>query len=228
MIERLCRFKKLLCFVVDTWYANDKVIGKFKEKNIRFVTQIKSNRNVTISRKKRYIREHEKHIKHKQLKECYVNNELYRTFSCDCFIHSIGNVKLVFTQKYDIKEEKWSGTHYLITDMLSISDAQVIELYLRRGGIEGFHREAKQHLGLESYQLRKYRGIERYLFLVLLVYALLLMLNKQLMEDSVSVKTIGELCCYLKEELYTILLKKAKYIDKELLENYARKLAIAV
>lgn len=228
MIERLCRFKKPLCFVVDTWYANDIVISKLKQKGIRFVTQIKSNRNVNINRKKRYVREHEKHIKEKQFEECYVNNELYRAFSCDCFIHSIGNVKLVFTQKYDDEEKKWGETHYLITDMLSISDAQVIELYLRRGGIESFHREAKQHIGLESYQLRRYRGIERYLFLVLLVYALLLLLNKQLLEESMKSRTIGELKCYLKEELYTTLLKRAKYVDKNLLECYAHKLAVAI
>jgi len=96
---------------------------------------------------------------------------------------------------------------------------------LVRGGIESFHREAKQHLGLESYQIRKSRGIERYLFLVLFVYVLLLLLNQQQMKETFESKTIGELCRELKAECYTTMLQKARYVKREYLEEFGKEMA---
>ena len=81
---------------------------------------------------------------------------------------------------------------------------------------------------MEAYQLCNDRGIERYLFLVLLVFALLLLLNKQQMRETFERKTIGELCRYLKAECYTTMLQKAKYIDKKYLEEFAKELAYAL
>ena len=104
---------------------------------------------------------------------------------------------------------------------------RVIELFLLRGGIEGFHRESKQQLGLEDYQLRNSRGIERYLFLVLLVYVLLLLLCQKQMRESFEPKTIGELREHLKAECYTTLLQQAKRKSRAELEHISKKLAFA-
>lgn len=97
-----------------------------------------------------------------------------------------------------------------------------------RGEIEGFHREAKDKLGLEDYQLRTDRGIERYLFLVLLVFVLLLMLNQQQMRNSLEEKTIGDLCRQLRAECYTTMLQRAKYVDKKYIEEFGKELAYAM
>ena len=116
----------------------------------------------------------------------------------------------------------------MITDVKSLSGERVIELFLVRGEVESFHREAKDKLGMEDYQLRTSRGIERYLFLIVLVYALLLMLNKQLMRNSLQSLTIGQLCCRLKAECYTTMLQRARYVDKKYLEEFGRELAYAM
>lgn len=225
MIERTQRFKRLSLYLVDAWYSNEQVLGKINLMGSHYITEIKSNRNVHLSRRKRYAREHEKAIPAKQFKEITINNSKYRFFQTSAFISGLGNVNLVFSQKYEEDDEKWGDTYYLITDILSLSGEKVIELFLLRGGIEGFHREGKQQLGMESYQLRKDRGIERYLFLVLLVYSLLLLLNQQLMRKTFESKTIGELCRELKAECHTTLLLNAKNIGKERLEEVGRELA---
>ena len=39
--------------------------------------------------------------------------------------------------------------------------------------IERFHRDAKQSLGLEDYQVRKIRGVKRHIAMVFFAYVLL-------------------------------------------------------
>ena len=41
------------------------------------------------------------------------------------------------------------------------------------GPIEGFHRDAKQTLGLEDYQVRKIKGVKRHIAMVFFAYVLL-------------------------------------------------------
>lgn len=228
MIERTQRFKRLPLWLVDAWYSNNQVLGTIKKAGSHYITEIKSNRNVTIGNKKRFVREHEKKIPKKLFTEIKIKDAKYRFFQTSTFISGLGNINLVFSQKFEGADEKWGETYYLITDILSLRGERVIELFLLRGGIEGFHREGKQQIGMEGYQLRNYRGIERYLFLVLLVYVLLLLLNQQMMRKTFESKTIGELCIQLKAECYTTLLQRAKYVKKEYLEEFARELAYAL
>lgn len=228
MIERTQRFKKLPLWLVDSWYSNVKVLGKIKESNSHYITEIKSNRNVTIDDKKRFVREHEKHTPKKDFTGVEIRGLKYRYFQTSAFISGLGNVNLVFSQKYEENDKKWGETYYIITDILSLKGERVIELFLLRGKIEGFHREWKQQLGMEEYQLRNDRGIERYLFLALLVYVLLLLLNQQLMKKTFESKTIGELCRELKAECHTTLLLNAKNFDEATLREKGKSLAYAL
>ena len=228
MIERTQKHKRLPLYIVDSWYSNNHLLKKIRGLNSHYITEIKSNRNLHLNRRRRYVREHAKHIKEKDFTVVEIRSIKYRFFQTSAFINGLGNINLVFTQRYEESKGEWGEMHYLITDILSLPGKRVIELFLLRGGIEGFHREAKQHLGFESYQLRNDRGIERYLFLVLLVYALLLLLNQQLMRETFERKTIGELCSQLKAEYYTTMLQRAKYVKKEYLEQLAKELAYAM
>ncbi|MEW6524695.1 MAG: transposase [Bacillota bacterium] len=56
---------------------------------------------------------------------------------------------------------------------VSALDAQrLLTHYSHRWPIETFHRNAKQLLGFDDYQLRSTSGVERYLELVLIAYTL--------------------------------------------------------
>ena len=228
MIKRTQRYASLPLYAVDSWYSNDQVLNTIRAQGAHFVTEIKSNRNATITGKRRFVREHEHHIKNKEWTETKIKEDMYRYFQTSAFISCLGNINLVFSQKYDEDEKKWTDTYYLITDLLSLRGERVIELFLLRGGIEGFHRESKQQLGLEDYQLRNSRGIERYLFLVLLVYVLLLLLCQKQMRESLEPKTIGELRQYLKAECYTTRLQQCKRKPRDQLEQIGKKLAFAI
>ena len=151
---------------------------------------LKSNHNVTINMKKNAVRSFVKGIKTKEWKEIKIDKNIFRFFATNAFIpKSIGSIHLIFSQLYDEKKEQWGTTYYLISNKLTTSSEEIIAQYLQRVGVEVFHREAKQNVGLEGYFLRKNRGIERYLFLVLLTYAFLALQERALNEK----KSIGEM-----------------------------------
>ena len=184
--------------IFDTWYSNNIVIGACKEANKRYITQIKSNRNVTINYKKRAVRSHAKHIKEEDWNTFTYDKSIFRMFSTSAFISGIGTVHLIFSQFLNEDQEKWGETHYIISDMINIPSHEILVMYLMRVGIESFHREAKQNTGLEGYFLRNNRGIERYLFLVMLAYATLVLRSIEMKENI----TIGKMCEEGKVQVY--------------------------
>ncbi len=209
-IDTVSIIHKPYLMLFDSWYANTTIFKKLKEHEIHFITQLKSNRNVTMHRRKRQIINHAKDIPIADYNVTTIDQRLFRYYETDGFISGVGTIKIIYTQMYLNDDKQWSDLHFIITDMLFLSAEQTIQLYLQRFSIEVFHREAKQQLGLDAYQLTSIRGIERYLFLVMLVYVMLMVLSRLLAMKSQGHTSIGKLRELLKEECYTTLLKKAR------------------
>lgn len=191
--------------IFDSWYSNDIVIGACKQAGKHFITIIKSNRNVTLHYQKCAV---DVLAQKKDLlpwEEFQHEERTFRSQTYSVFIHSIGSVKLVISQLYDDKNKKWGDKCYLISDMIEKSAQELVKEYLIRSGIESFHREAKQNVGLEGYFLRNNRGIERYLFLVMLTYALLVLQSIDLKESM----TIGEACEKKKIQIFSWAMERA-------------------
>lgn len=226
MIRRTQRYRHMSFWTVDSWYSNRQVLGTIRRTGAHYVTEIKSNRNVTISQHRRFVREHERLIREQDWRTEKIKDDTYRYFQTRAFINGLGTVNLVFSQRRENKE--WGETYFLITDLLTLPAGRVIVLFLLRGGIEGFHRETKQQLGLERYQLRRDRGIARYLFLIVLVYALLLLLNQHRMRLIDERRTVGELREYVRAACFTTLLHEARHCSSEHLAATAQRLAYAL
>jgi SRSO17 transposase len=79
-----------------------------------------------------------------------------------------GRVKLVFSRRPG--ESAWVT---LVTNQLRWSAKTIVGHYLSRWGIELVFKMSKQYLGLGDYQLLEYRGVARYLHLVMIAYLLL-------------------------------------------------------
>jgi len=79
-----------------------------------------------------------------------------------------GRVKLVFSRRPG--EKAWVT---LVTNQLRWSAKTIVAHYLSRWGIELVFKMSKQYLGLGDYQLLEYRGVVRYLHLVMIAYLLL-------------------------------------------------------
>ncbi len=83
-------------------------------------------------------------------------------------LSKLGRVKLVFSRR--AKEKSWIA---MATNETRWGALRVLRHYLNRWPIEVFFKESKQYLGLGDYQMLRYRGVERYLHLVLIAHLLL-------------------------------------------------------
>jgi hypothetical protein len=92
-------------------------------------------------------------------------------------------------------------------------------LLLKRWNIECLHRDTKQHLGLEDYQVRKFGAIQKVVCAVLVAYTQIILnaVQKILEPLKRTLNTVGEGCRFFR--LIAIkgivwMKEKAKNIDE--------------
>jgi hypothetical protein len=97
---------------------------------------------------------------------------------------------------------------YIATNRTSIEDAQLIAMYKERWNCEVFHREAKQHLGLENIRIRSWQKLQNHVGFVCLSYALLSILRHEINGSIGNVKHIIHDEVYQIHDAYERLLQK--------------------
>ncbi len=86
-------------------------------------------------------------------------------------VHSVGEVLLVFsTRKSPQKGEPVDVQKILMTNDLSLSARQVVELYDLRWQVELFFKELKSTLGLQHYRFREFERVEHWVEMVLTTF----------------------------------------------------------
>ena len=89
-------------------------------------------------------------------------------------VHSVGEVQVVFSTTIEPQRGKAVEIQkVLITNDLTLSAAQMVELYDLRWQIELFFKELKSTLGLDHYRFRRFEKVERYVELCLLTFVFL-------------------------------------------------------
>ena len=82
-------------------------------------------------------------------------------------------VKLVVSYKEEKFDVGGEGLSLYIANMRFWESKKMLQTQAIRWPIEGYHRDAKQSLGLEDYQARKIRGVKRHIAMVFFAYVLL-------------------------------------------------------
>lgn len=160
--------------IMDSWYMATDVIKHCLKKNLDVIGCFKSNRKVSFAPGKwNKVSAHFKTLKKKDFQITMIDDETYRVHEQIVRVKHIGMVKLLITQQWMTDDKHWSRPFYLISTNTKKSAIQILRTYAQRWSIETFHRDIKQNLGLEAYQLRGRTGIIRHLILVALAYAAL-------------------------------------------------------
>lgn len=160
--------------IMDSWYTATEVIKLCLKKGIDVIGCIKSNRKVSFATGEwTKLSLYRKKLKAKEYHTIIVDDSTYRVHEKIVRMKHVGFIKLLISQEWNANEKKWSRPFYLISTNTKKSSVQIIRTYAQRWSIETFHRDIKQNLGLEAYQLRGRKGITRHLILVALAYAAL-------------------------------------------------------
>ena len=157
--------------IIDAWYFANEFVKHLKELELDWITRAKSNRLVYYDEKWISLKSLTTKIPRVCYKKIWIKTDKIEY----CYIYSIvlkmkkvGKVKIVisYNNPYDSEEEPY----FLVSNRIDITPKQMIEYYKKCSIIETFYRDAKQHLGLGDYQMKKLNGVVTHLHLVFLAY----------------------------------------------------------
>jgi SRSO17 transposase len=155
----------------DAYYLCPNVTRACEAKKYRWVGVAKKNRNVFPDgrdRDKRKLGPYGANVLRRAGQWATHLGKKYRLAERIARVSKLGRVKLVFSRR--AREKTWIC---MATNETRWGALRVLSHYVKRWSIEVFFKESKQYLGLGDYQLLRYRGIVRYLHLVLIAHLLL-------------------------------------------------------
>lgn len=187
---RHCKQNARVYFVFDSWYACKQVIKLVREANALFVTRLKSNRVIHAgkTRGKHSLEEYAKTIPARKFKETRLSNgKTFYACSRVLCVNKVGRVKIVFTRK----KKHGRKTVFIATNDFALSDAEVIEKYAERWGIEQFFKELKNEFGFDEYRETRQKAVSRHITLSLASYSLAALAKQFLDEATRATRSIG-------------------------------------
>jgi SRSO17 transposase len=189
--------------VFDSWYMSEELTSFLKEKGIEaYVSEEKGDRIVLSddSRTEMSLSEFTKTIPMERFQPVEVYTSLLgekRTFTAFCtsvrMKHLDGTkVRLVISYKEGAKEPSFYVSNVRIWEA-----KRILQTYAMRWSIEGFHRDAKQSLGLDEYQVRKIRGVRRHVAMVFFAYIIMQLgsgVGGVMKNLNANLRTVGSRC----------------------------------
>jgi hypothetical protein len=141
----------------DNGFASKKILNWLNSHGFIWFTRIKSNKKVKFNGKNCALEDLKLEINESVVLK---------------MIGVSGEVKIIRTCHQD-------EVVYIATNQTSIGDTQLITMYKSRWNVEVFHRESKQHLGLENIRMRNWQKLQNHVGFVCLSYALLSILRQE-------------------------------------------------
>jgi hypothetical protein len=179
--------------LVDAGYEGEEFTREIKCRNLDFIIGVRTSTNISVDRQKRIsIGDSLLSLTDNEFKFYLTEEKAYFYHIKEVSIRGIGKVKLVLSYMSGDEE----NIKCYITN-LTEKDEIIIKLLIKRWRIECFHRDAKQHLGLEAYQVRKGRGMQVVALAILTAYTLVILAARILKTPIRSLRTVGEVCRYL-------------------------------
>jgi SRSO17 transposase len=175
----------------DSYYLCREVAEACERRKWKYVGVAKKNRNFFPDgrpRDRRKLGTYGREVLRRDGRNVSVQGKKHRLAERVGHLKHLGRVKLVFSRRP--RDAAWVC---LVTNETRWSMSTVLSHYLRRWGIEVFFKMSKQNLGLGDYHLLRYRGIERYLCLVLIAHLLLTHLALDAPDAKAKLKTRADL-----------------------------------
>ncbi len=155
----------------DSYYLCPTVIAACQALDFPFISVAKKNRNFAPDgrpRDRRKVGQYGRSVLERCGRWRKIQGKRYRLAERVGHLSKAGRVKLVFSRRY--REKSWVA---LVTNETRWGMQTVVRHYVHRWPIEVLFKMSKQYLGLGDYQVLRYRGVVRYLHLVLIAYLLL-------------------------------------------------------
>ena len=197
-------------FMADAGLYADFLIQDIKARRLKYVIGIRVTNKISIDGKKRIsVEEYLNTLTDKDFKFYFKDGNAYFLHTKEIMTRGVGKEKLIISYKSGDEDTIKIYT----TNLINVSDEALMMLLLKRWEIECWHKDAKQNLGLEDYQVRKFGAIQKVVCAVLVAYTqIILMKNDAILKPLKRVlSTIGEGCRYIR----LLALKGSSWLKKK-------------
>ena len=167
--------------VFDSWYATRELVEHIEALGIKeWVTQAKSDRVVLSDdgRTETNLADYARTIPKEKFRPVKIYTSLlgkkktYWVYCTTVRMKFLNGRKVRLVISYD-NQQLEGDPLFFITNVRFWEEKKILQAYATRWSIEGFHRDAKQNLGLGEYQVRKIQGVRRHIAMVSFAYNLL-------------------------------------------------------
>ena len=181
-IDRMCEIAQklptaptlsyLLC---DRWYTCKKLMEAFIKKGFYTVGALKTNRILYPNGIRKSVRKLAEILKEKHAVSSFrsvtVKGRKYYVYRYEGNLHGTPNAVVLLTFPEGKLFQMEALRAFLCTDA-SLSNTQILSLYVQRWEIEVFFRESKRRLAFDKYQIRSAKGIQRFWIIASLAHLL--------------------------------------------------------
>jgi len=183
--------------MIDAGLYADFLLQELKARKLKYIAGIRITNKISIDGKKRIsIEDYLNTLTDADFNFYFSNGEAYFLHVKEIYTRYVGKEKLLVSYKAGDEETIKIYT----TNILNVKDETLMMLLLKRWKIEGLHRDTKQHLGLEDYQVRKFGAIQRVVCAVLVAYTQIILSKMQTILQPLKrgLETIGEGCRFFR------------------------------
>ena len=180
----------------DSWFFCKGLVERIQARGYHWVFASKSNRILYRQGHKTKLSRLAKRVKLSEYKRVKIRGRIFWVLGLAVEIPKIGKVFLVLNREKTNGKKRLGCPRFLVSDQLDQSAEKVLEDYLNRFQIENFFRDAKGHLGLDQYQMRRADGVLIHASLVSAAYLFLTRLNAHLPKRHRK-ESIGELVAWV-------------------------------
>lgn len=184
-------------FIADAGLYADFVIQEIRSRGLKYIIGVRVTNNISINGKKRIsIGNYLCTLTDLDFKPYFINGEWHYLHTIEISERNVGKEKLLISYKEGDEE----SIKINVTNLLQQSEETLMNLLLKRWKIETWHRDAKQHLGLEDYQVRKFGAMQKVVCAILVAYTQIILMKNDAMLKPLkrAIQTIGEGCRYIR------------------------------
>ncbi|AEF16490.1 transposase IS4 family protein [Thermoanaerobacterium xylanolyticum LX-11] len=175
-IERICEMVSMLPIpkgpaygLCDSWYINKKVIEAHFERGYHLIGALKTNRIIYPQGIRIQIKDFAQYIEKNEVHLVTVNGSNYWVYRYEGALNGIDNAVVVLCWPEKAFKNQ-NALHAFICTDTELDTETILNYYSQRWPIEIFFRQTKNNLGLNTYQVRSTKSIDRLLWLISLTY----------------------------------------------------------
>lgn len=154
--------------LADNWYTSAEFINTTQKYGFQVIGSLKSNRIFYPNGIQSKLNEYAKTLTKKELDVVTVKGRTHYVYRYEGPIKDLENVVVLISWIDNFDSEK--KPFYLVNTDTSLATKDIIDYYSYRWEIEVSFRYQKERLGLDNYEMRSLKGIERFWELLYLLY----------------------------------------------------------